>query len=194
MTYYKPRTLPVSIMKKLLLLGAMLVCGMVAKAQFVLTPQVGATMSTITNNDDTKMKVGLVAGANLEYPITEAFSVSGGLLYTMQGADYKGDGADKMKLDYLNIPILAQYQLMDGLKIKAGVQPGFLMSAKWGDDDYKDNCEKFDLAIPVGLSYEISDFVIDARYNFGTSNIYKNSSKTYKNSVIMVTLGYKIPF
>ena len=48
----------------------MLVCGMVAKAQFVLTPQVGATLATITDTDDSKMKVGLVAGANLEYPIT----------------------------------------------------------------------------------------------------------------------------
>jgi hypothetical protein len=179
-------------MKKLLLLGAMLVCGMVAKAQFVLTPQVGATLATITDTDDSKMKVGLVAGANLEYPITEAFSLSGGLLYTMQGSAFK-DADDKTKLDYLNIPILAQYQLMDGLKIKAGVQPGFLMSAKAGDVDIKDGCETFDLAIPVGLSYEISDFVIDARYNFGTSKIYKGGAKC-KNSVIMVTLGYRIPF
>ena len=194
MTYYKPRTLPLSIMKKILLLGAMLVCGMVAKAQFVLTPQVGATLATITDTDDSKMKVGLVAGANLEYPITEAFSLSGGLLYTMQGSAFK-DADDKLKLDYLNVPILAQYQLMDGLKVKAGVQPGFLMSAKAGDVDIKDGCETFDLAIPVGLSYEISDFVIDARYNFGTSKIYKgDGGSKSKNSVIMVTLGYRIPF
>ena len=194
MTYYKPRTLPLSIMKKILLLGAMLVCGMVAKAQFVLTPQVGATLATITDTDDSKMKVGLVAGANLEYPITEAFSLSGGLLYTMQGTAIK-DVDDKTKLDYLNIPILAQYQLMDGLKIKAGVQPGFLMSAKAGDVDIKDGCETFDLAIPVGLSYEISDFVIDARYNFGTSKIYKgDGGSKSKNSVIMLTIGYRIPF
>ena len=91
-------------MKKFLLLGAMLVCGMVAKAQFVLTPQVGATLATATDYDDSKMKVGLVAGANLEYPITEAFSVSGGLLYTMQGSAFK-DADDKTKLDYLNIPM-----------------------------------------------------------------------------------------
>ena len=67
------------------------------------------------------------------------------------------------------------------------------MSAKAGDVDIKDGCETFDLAIPVGLSYEISDFVIDARYNFGTSKIYKGGAKC-KNSVIMVTLGYRIPF
>ena len=99
-----------------------------------------------------------------------------------------------MKLDYLKIPILAQYQLMDGLKIKAGVQPGFLMSAKMGDKDIKDDCESFDLAIPVGLSYEFSDFVIDARYNLGTSKVNKVGNKSNKNSVFMLTLGYKIPF
>lgn len=171
----------------------MLVCGLVANAQFVLTPQVGATMATVTDLDNGKMKFGLVAGANLEYPITEAFSVSGGLLYTMQG--YKIKDVDKgFNMDYLNIPILAQYQLMDGLKIKAGVQPGILMSAKHDGNDFKDQCKSMDIAIPLGLSYEFSDFVIDARYNLGLNKIDKDGDRKSKNSVIMVTLGYRIPF
>ena len=171
----------------------MLVCGLVANAQFVLTPQVGATMATITDADGAKMKVGIVAGGNLEYPITEAFSVSGGLLYTMQGSKYK-DADDALKLDYLNIPILAQYQIADGFKIKAGVQPGILASAKIGDVDVKDGYKSLDIAIPLGLSYEFSDFVIDARYNLGINKLDKDGVAKSKNSVIMVTLGYRIPF
>lgn len=174
-------------------MGAMLVCGLVANAQMTITPQVGATLANLTNTTDSKMKIGLVAGANLEYPVNDAFSVSGGLLYSMQGCKIK-DVDDAIKMDYLNIPILAQYQVAEGFKIKAGVQPGILMSAKWGDADFKDDCKSLDISIPLGVSYEISDFVIDARYNFGLTKTNKNGDDSVKNSVIMLTLGYKIPF
>lgn len=174
-------------------MGAMLVCGLVANAQFILTPQVGATLSTLTDTDNNKMKVGIVAGANLEYPVTAALSFSGGLLYSMQGTKIK-DEDDATKMDYLNIPILAQYKIADGFKIKAGVQPGFLMSAKIGSEDIKDDCKTFDLSIPMGISYEFSDFVIDARYNLGLTKTNKEGDESIKNSVFMLTLGYNIPF
>ena len=47
----------------------------------------------------------------------------------------------------------------------------------------------FDLSIPVGLSYEYKNFVLDGRYNFGVTNISKNGNP--KNSVFQFTLGYK---
>ena len=67
--------------------------------------------------------------------------------------------------------------------------------AKYGDYDIKDSYKSIDFSIPLGLSYEISDFVIDARYNLGLSNIVDHSDDgKVKNGVIMLTLGYKIPF
>ena len=50
-----------------------------------------------------------------------------------------------------------------------------------------------DFSIPLGLSYEFSDFIIDARYNLGLTNIFDTSSVNVKNGVIMLTVGYKIP-
>ena len=95
-------------------------------------------------------------------------------------------------MDYLNIPVLANYYVVKGLAIKAGIQPGFLLSAKAGDTDIKDGCKKLDLSIPVGLSYEISDFVIDARYNLGLTKSFKGDDiDGSKHSVIQITLGYK---
>ena len=53
-------------------------------------------------------------------------------------------------------------------------------------------------SIPVGISYEYEDFVIDARYNIGLTDVYKKDNvitnlalKGTKNSVIQLTLGYK---
>ena len=178
----------------------MLVCGLVANAQFILTPQVGATLSTLTDTNDSKMKVGIVAGANLEYPVTYALSFSGGLLYSMQGTKIK-DADDATKMDYLNIPIVANLYFAKGWAIKAGIQPGFLLSAKHKVDgigatksediDNKDACKTFDLSIPLGLSYEYEKAVFDLRYNLGLTKVNKNGDDSYKNSVIQFTVGYK---
>ena len=54
--------------------------------------------------------------------------------------------------------------------------------------------KKVDFSIPIGISYEISDFVIDARYNLGLTNINDTDKYKSKNGVIMLTVGYKIPF
>ena len=184
-------------MKKFFVLLAF--CGSVfaANAQsevgsITLQPKVGINLASMTDYDDSKMKVGLVAGVEAAYQLSDVLAVSAGLNYSMQGV--KGDGDAKIKTEYINIPILANYYVAPGLAIKAGVQPGFLMSCKTDDGendvDAKDFAEKFDLSIPVGLSYEISDFVIDARYNFGLTKVWKDLDDS-KNSVISLTVGYK---
>jgi hypothetical protein len=109
---------------------------------------------------------------------------------------------------------MAQYYVIPGLAIKAGIQPGFLVRAKnkydyenggiaiHTDADIKDACNKVDLSIPVGISYEYKSFVLDARYNIGLTKVYKDidadaaelfgiSNKTCRNSVFQITLGYK---
>ena len=91
------------------------------------------------------------------------------------------------------MPVLANVYVAPGFALKAGVQVGFLTKAKAEGLDFKELCNKTDFSIPLGASYEFSDFVIDARYNLGLTNVGKNVGKN-KNSVIMLTLGYKIPF
>ena len=161
-----------------------------------LKPMVGGTLTTITDADHTKMKLGIAAGAEAGYYMTDQIALTGGLLVSMQGTKYDGDVSHA--LTYLNIPLQANYYLMPGLAIKAGVQPGFLLSSKYKVGDYEntstDGLKKFDISIPIGLSYEISDFVIDARYNLGVTKINDTGEHSSKNSVFMLTLGYKIPF
>ena len=168
-------------MKKLLMIVAMMVATLSANAQnevgqVTLKPMVGMTLATITDFDNVKMKAGLVAGVEAEYGISEKAK--------------EGDG--KMKLDYINVPILANYYVIPGLAIKAGIQPGFLMSAKDNDgNSFKDEMKKVDISIPLGASYEFENFVIDARYNLGLTKGNKNGDKSRKNSVLMFTVGYK---
>ena len=193
------------IMKKILMIAALMVATLSASAQnevgqFTLKPMVGMNLSNVTNFNG-KIKVGLAAGVEAEYGITETFGVSGGVLYSMEGCKNKDNSDFKTNLDYINVPILANAYLFKGFAVKVGVQPGFLVRAKEKftnggnsvDNDIKDACNKVQLSIPIGLSYEYADFVFDARYNWGLTNTFKNdeSDKKSHNSVFMFTLGYK---
>ena len=198
-------------MKKLFVIAALMVATLSANAQqMFIKPMVGGTLATLTGDTEgNKMKLGLVAGAEFGYNINDMFAVTAGALVSLQGAKFDDNSYQKdvtTNLTYLNVPILANVYIAPGLAIKAGVQPGFLLSRKtkldelvgsgtWTSVEHTstDGMKKVDFSIPLGLSYEISDFVIDARYNLGLTNINDTDSYKSKNSVIMLTLGYKIP-
>lgn len=184
-----------NIMKKLFLAAAAMLMSVSMNAQnevgqISIAPTVGLNISSITDYDSSKSKAGLAVGAVAEYGIAEKFGVSAGLMFSMQGCGWDRHD-EKKKLNYLNIPILANYYVYKGLAVKAGVQPGILLSAKEGDEDIKDETKGFDLSIPVGASYEYKNFVLDARYNIGVTKGNKEGSKSHKNSVFQITLGYK---
>lgn len=175
------------------MIAAMMVATLSANAQnevgqITLKPMAGITLATITDDSDAKMKVGFAGGAEAEYGLSEKFGITGGLLVSLQGCK---DDNKSSNMTYINVPILANYYVIPGLAIKAGVQPGFLISASRDGKDFKDDCNKFDLSIPIGASYEYQGFVFDARYNLGLTKFNKEGSKSHKNSVIMITVGYK---
>ena len=187
-------------MKKIFMMAVMAVAALTANAQqeagtFSLQPKVGLNVTTITG-DAWKAKAGFTAGVEGMYQATEKFGVSAAVMYSMQGAKVKNATDAKFNYGYINIPILANYYVVKGLAIKAGIQPGFMVSAKAKQGDtsvnIKDNCKKFDFAIPVGVSYEIANVVIDARYNIGLTKTMKGDGvKKTKNSVFQFTVGYK---
>ena len=169
-----------------MMIAAMMIAAISVNAQnevgqITLKPLVGINLADITDAPGTDMRVGLAAGVEAEYGVAEKFGVTAGVIYSMQGI--KG-GGETLKLDYINIPILANYYVIPGLAIKAGVQPAFNVGHEDGADP-----KSFDLAIPVGASYEYKSFVLDARYNFGVTKIWDGAD--CKNSVFQITLGYK---
>lgn len=186
-----------------------------APGTFTLQPKVGLSLSTLAGADNSKFKAGLVAGVEAEYQVSSLISVAAGVNYQMQGCSFDdkvvaGFGAKDMKasLEYINVPILANFYVAKNFALKVGIQPGFLCSAKSKgkavtanvetdvDADIKDYSKSVDFSIPVGLSYEISDFVIDARYNWGVTKIADGDAGKVlygdaKNSVFQLTVGYK---
>ncbi len=197
-------------MKKLLLLATIFMASATAFAQhevgsLTIQPKVGLNIANLTDNDDADPRLGLAFGAEFEYQVTNKFSMSAGALYSMQGTKSSEDVSGvhaKMtaKMDYINIPILANIYVTDGLAVKLGIQPGFNVSSKYkvsaqGVDvsgnlsDMDINIKTLDFSIPIGLSYEIDNFVIDGRYNIGMTKVTDGADS--KNSVFQFTIGYK---
>lgn len=189
-----------TFMKKMILTAVVLLSSVATFAQRAvgtvsLKPQVGVVGATMTEFEKTKMKVGFTAGAELEYQLSDIFSLSGGVMYAQQGVKFD-TGADfkigntkielkdaKTNLAYINVPVMANVYVVPGLAVKLGVQPAFAV------DKGSTKAKGFDLAIPVGLSYEFANVVIDGRYNWGVTKVFDNFDA--KNSVFQVTLGYK---
>lgn len=214
------------IMRKTLLVAATMLLSVCANAQravgtWTLQPKAGINIAKMTNTENGKVRWGLVAGAELGYQASPLLSITAGALYSQQGvnsdvdiyynnSNSQPDGRVEMtfKMDYVNIPILANFYVADGLAVKMGIQPGILINdkveiSKFGDstetglkDFYRDanadvNIPSLDFAIPLCISYEFSNVVLDARYNLHLTNAISATGESTKHSVFQITLGYK---
>lgn len=182
---------------------------------------VGSMLSNMSDYEFNGIKAdktangGGIIGAEAEYQLMNMLSLAAGVNYSMQGTawedisflgvDHGVDYKDrKIELGYITVPIVANIYLFRGFAVKTGAQFGFLTNASYKltkktgsttvetDEDMKDQFEKFDFSIPVGVSYQFKvPIVIDARYNIGLTNVVKHSDESYKNQVFQITVGYK---
>ena len=196
-------------MKKIMMIAAMMVATVAAKAQFepgtfTLQPKVGVTLATISS-DDSKFKFGMAAGIEGQYQLNNWFGLSAAVMYSQQGAKAKNYDL-KLNTEYINIPVMAKFYVTKGLSLNVGLQPGFMTKAKAKGDgrtiDVKSNCNKVDFSIPMSIAYEFENGLsFEARYATGLTNVGKDAfdstssswDKTFqnKNEVFMLTVGYK---
>ena len=204
-------------MKQTVIILTMLLTTLSAMAQheegdFLVQPRVGMNIATLSDAD--KSIVDLHFGVEAEFMVSDQLSLSVGALVSNQGAKYdyfdenNGRNQYTVDLDYVQVPLMASYYVLPGLAVKAGVQPGFKMRAKAKldnatvdlDDLYTMDrmltgedvkVSTFDLSIPVGISYEYKNVVLDARYNWGLLKVL-NVGDAFYNRALMLTLGYKL--
>ena len=174
-------------MKRFLLFVLIATIGFSAKAQGIdLGIKAGANFANITDASNFESKTGFVAGAFLGIKFNDKFAIQPEILYSQQGAKLE---ADEFNLNYVNVPVIIKYYLVQGLNIQVGPQFGFMV-----DDNIVDaigdgiETNDFDTAGVVGLGYDFPFGVrLDARYNFGLTEIAENAGK---NSVISLALGF----
>ena len=193
-------------MKKIMMMLFMATVALTASSQntmrengtFTLQPKLGLALGSFSGDytkpaggQDPKVRAGFIAGVEGEYYANDWFGIALGLNYAQQG--WKVDG-NTLKLDYLNVPLVADFYVARGLALKTGVQFGFLLSAKADEGDIKNSCEKFNFSIPVGISYEINNFVLDIRYNIALTKVNKydgGHNEKNRSDLVQFTVGYK---
>ena len=84
------------------------------------------------NNTGLDSKTGLTAGVFVDYRFNDWIGMSADLLFSREGAMLKS-GGDKYiaKTNYLNLPILAKFYVLDQLAFNIGIQPGVLLSGSY---------------------------------------------------------------
>lgn len=169
--------------------------------QMSLGPRVGVNISNVSNQDDTKSKLGLAAGLTFTYSFTETSGLTIDLLYSGEG--YEAANGDKASLNYLQLPIY--YNVFFGElgsafrpKVYVGVAPAFLLSAKAEDVDIKEfyNNINFSVLGGLGFNYRLSDRIwlnTDVRAFIGLTDVrdkdWRLTDETVASRNIQISLG-----
>jgi len=160
---------------------------------------------------------GFYVGALLELPLGDVISLQPEVIYSRQGAvweqkDILGEFKKDLKLDYLNIPVMAKVNL-GPLFLQGGVQFGFLVgkpevsytrgAQRVTEKVDKDAYAAFDFGVGAGLGVNLSQhFFVEARYthsltnaldpnNNSLKNAHISDDNNFKNAVLSLGLGVK---
>ena len=195
-------------MKKAFIMVVLLVAflGMAtpAAAQTAFGLRVGANFANVSldpdDGEETSTRTGLNVGAFVTFPINPRFAFQPEVLYSQQGAEFTEEGFEgKIKVDYVNVPLLAKINLSSGqnpVSLLVGPQIGFRTGAKIeaeGEEvDIKDDTESTDWGLVVGMSATMGHFVLDGRYTWGLSNVSADPEDTQKvkNRVFTISVGF----
>lgn len=126
---------------------------------------------------------------------------------------YTGVKNHHLNLDYVQIPLMLKAYVAPQFAIMAGAQVGFLCGDgkmlseetelekdnKTGSTLYKESREvesiyaakKVNVSIPVGLSYEYMNVILDARYHIGLTKVNQIGAGDSRNKVLTFTVGYR---
>ncbi|MBR1389209.1 MAG: PorT family protein [Prevotella sp.] len=177
--------------------------------------------SKVEGNYDVTLRsmVSFTAGIDFEYAMLDQLGFAFGLNYTKRGSKTK-ENLFKLTMDYINMPLTLNFYPIPeaGLAIKAGVQVGFSARKRvtvdgveynadyniqqrfnnWGrptqtyvESELSKQFNKVDLSIPIAISYEFKNIMLEARYNLGLINVMKEDPENSKHRFWQFTLGYK---
>ncbi|MDZ7758430.1 porin family protein [Rhodohalobacter sp.] len=171
--------------------------------------QAGMNISNFSGSDfEYEAKTGLTVGATLDISLPAIpFGIVSGVNYTQKGAKLEDEGVSgKIKVDYIEVPIMAKFQLGPPGPITPhflfGPYIGFNMNAEAEFDDGEffaggdisdfTKSTEFGGVAAVGLDFSlgITKLNAQARYSYGFSSVFEDDSDDgEKNAVLSVVVG-----
>jgi hypothetical protein len=142
------------------------------------------------------------AGFYAQFPLggSRAISLQPEILYNRRG--FEAQDTVKLRMDYLELPLLFVYSPFDHLSFHIGPQASVLLKVKENERELgeatKDRMNSLLWGAVAGLEGRLSIVRLGARYQFGLNDIYKETASiggkevdlgNVKNGQIQVYLG-----
>ena len=178
----------------------------------------GVNLSTISGDVESSIesKTSMNIGMYGLYKILPKLGIQAELLYSEQGFTNETmpthQSIEKieevLRMQYINLPVLASYNVVEHLWIEGGIQVGYLVdteleeeTVRIGDtgqvisetetignkNDYKD----LDVGLAGGLRYKLSqNFMLQARYTQSLNDINEAKAGDQFNSIWSFSVGF----
>jgi hypothetical protein len=153
------------------------------------------------------------------YKILPKLGIQAELLYSEQGFTNEFSRFDStlnedveidqvLRMQYINLPVLASYNVIENLWIEGGIQIGYLVDAELEEERVtegqagqvnsetetigsKENYKDLDLGLAGGLRYKLNrNFMIQARYTQSLNDIDEATPGDQFNSIWSFSVGY----
>ncbi len=188
-------------MKKLLMVVA--VAALTLSSTFAQSvsfgPKVGVNFASLNGDDaddlDLMGRTSLHFGAAVNIGVSELFAVQPEVVYSAQGFTIEEDGVEGTgKLDYIIIPVLADFTVAEGFSLQGGPQIGINITDEFeveGETETLD-AESTDIGVALGAQYRSPlGLFVQARYTVGLSNVAGDEDDVdLKNGVFGVSAGW----
>ena len=170
-------------MKKTILLAAFTIIGYMGNLSaqeywnFGIKGGVNFTNMTSDGFEENDSRTGFHIGLLAEIPVSDRFSIQPEALYSTQGTEatriFFGDRiTGEYKLDYIQVPVIAKFYLIDGLALEAGPSFNFLVQEEYEFESNRldletdsDLASTFEFGGAFGASYTFNNgFFVNGRY------------------------------
>lgn len=194
-------------MKKLFLAAAMALISFTSFAQGLSwNVKAGMNMSSMSNMDESKMKVGFNAGVGAEYAFNETWSVRPSLLFTTKGVKVDDEGyKETYNPMYIELPVMGAvtFPLSDGVNLVISTGPYFAYGIGgkvkadgekinfFGDGEDEAGGKRFDCGWGVGVAAEFGRFFVGLNGEFGLTKVAEGD-KAPKNTNFSIGVGFKL--
>ena len=162
--------------------------GLGVKGGMNISDYTGRGFGEFKSDSYTSFHVGLF----IQFSLSSRWNVQPELLYSEQGFGLKNNSQEniQLKLNYLQLPVLLEFQLIKGLFLQSGPQLSYLLKEDYNAVSYRLNYNTFDFSVGFGVEYRLQSFFLYGRYNTGINRIFNSSEVQAHNRVIQAGVGF----
>lgn len=204
-------------MKKQILIYAFLFLSLHTYGQFSFGLKGGLNINNIGVKDlpsgqenNYKMNLGFHLGFFGQILITDKLSLIPEFQFTLRGAsseDISTNSDIRTNLNYLELPILLSYSLIEKIGIDLGPSFAYKISSVAKGENFSNNIDDLydknvDFGISTGVRFNVTDkIVLIGRYYYGIAKVNEftfadvNNNQTtvsYYNRIIQLGIGYRL--